>query len=137
MGDFQLKELLLTAAQSLLAVALLAGLRLDPRGALLLFGLFIGQFLAPVLLAPISGLLPFDTAPESVHLFFSVVYIMASICFLLGNRAAVAKLHHGFKVETGIGELIAQPVLVESKSSRLSANPVAVMEAASRSSYRR
>lgn len=35
----QMHEIMLTAAQSLLAVGLLAGLRLDIRGALLLFGL--------------------------------------------------------------------------------------------------
>ncbi len=44
MGSFQMSELLLTAAQSLLAVVLLSAMRLSVGGALLLFGLFIGQF---------------------------------------------------------------------------------------------
>jgi cation:H+ antiporter len=48
MGHFQMNEILLTAAQSLMAVALLVTLRLSPKGALLLFMLFIGQFLRRV-----------------------------------------------------------------------------------------
>ncbi len=45
MGSFQLNEILLTAAQSLLAVILLLSLRLDMKGALLLLVLFVGQFI--------------------------------------------------------------------------------------------
>ena len=87
-----MNEILLTAAQSLLAVALLVGLRLDPKGAFLLFGLFIGQFLAPGVMASFSDSLPFTVNSESVHLFFSVLYVMTSIYFLLRNRDAVMKL---------------------------------------------
>ncbi len=46
MDDFQLREILLTAAQSLLAVVLLAHLRLPMRYAMLLFVLFFAQLVA-------------------------------------------------------------------------------------------
>lgn len=99
MGEFQMNEILLTAAQSLLAVALLVRLRLDLRGALLLFGLFVGQFLAPVAMAPLSGSLPFKVDSESIHLFFSVIYILTSVHLLLKNRGAVVELREGLKIE--------------------------------------
>jgi len=47
MGSFQMSEIMLTAAQSLLAVLLVAGLRLGAGGALVLCGLFFGQFILP------------------------------------------------------------------------------------------
>jgi cation:H+ antiporter len=136
MGAFQMNEILLTAAQSLLAVALLVSLRLSPKGALLLFGLFVGQFLAPGVLAPFSGSLPFGTSPESIHLYFSVLYVMTSIYFLLRNSAAVLKLRHGLKIHDV--EEIPELVLVKSPSSHRCANPEAALESvALRSTYRR
>ncbi len=47
MGIFQMSEIMLTAAQSLLAVLLVAGLRLHAGGALLLCVLFVSQFILP------------------------------------------------------------------------------------------
>lgn len=73
----QLHEILLTAAQSLLAVGLLAGLRLDVRGALLLFGLFIGQFLAPAVPSAFWGLLPGHLSGSQVHFLFTFLYFGA------------------------------------------------------------
>jgi cation:H+ antiporter len=138
MGDFQMNEILLTAAQSLLAVALLVGLRLDPKGAFLLFGLFMGQFLAPSVMAPFTGSLPFAFSSESIHLFFSSLYVMTAIYFLLRNRASVVKLRHGFKIENVEDRLRPELVLVKSSSSPRYVNPEAVLEsAASRSTYRR
>ncbi len=99
MGAFQMNEILLTAAQSLLAVALLVSLRLDPRGAFLLFGLFIGQFVVPSLLAPLSDVLPFKTGSDSIHLYFSVLYVLTSLYLLVRQRAAVGNLLHGLRIE--------------------------------------
>ena len=70
----QMHEILLTAAQSLLAVGLLAGLRLDIRGALLLFGLFIGQFLAPAVPAAVWASLPGHLSGTQVHFLFTFLY---------------------------------------------------------------
>ena len=70
----QMHEILLTAAQSLLAVGLLAGLRLDIRGALLLFGLFIGQFMAPIVPASVLAVLPGHLNGTQVHFLFTFLY---------------------------------------------------------------
>jgi len=137
MGNFQMNELLLTAAQSLLAVALLASLRLDPRGAVLLFGLFIGQFLAPAVMAPFSDSLPFTTNPESIHLFFSAVYVLVSVYFLMMNRSDVWKLHQGFRVDNKEAGLIAERVLVQPNPGHLRSNPAAMLEGTTRSRYKR
>ncbi len=73
----QMHEILLTAAQSLLAVGLLAGLRLDIRGAMLLFGLFCGQFLAPAVPESFWRLLPGHLDGGQVHFFFTFLYVGA------------------------------------------------------------
>jgi cation:H+ antiporter len=73
----QMHEIMLTAAQSLLAVGLLAGLQLSMRGALLLFALFAGQFLAPLLPDALLTSLPGHVTGNQVHFFFSFLYIGA------------------------------------------------------------
>ncbi len=118
MGQFQMNEILLTAAQSLLAVVLLIGLRLDIKGALLLFGLFIGQFIAPAVMGHFSGSLPFAVAPERIHLFFSALYVVTSICFMLRNRVAVLNLRHGLRIEPVEKRLQPEPVFIDSPPSR-------------------
>jgi cation:H+ antiporter len=130
MGEFQMNEILLTAAQSLLAVALLVRMRLDLRGAFLLFGLFVGQFLAPVAMAPLSGTLPFKVSSENVHLFFSVLYILASVHFLLKNRGAVVELREGFKIEKVPESRRLAPVLAKSCSPNRRVNPEPALERA-------
>ncbi len=50
----QVQELLLTAAQSLFAVSILLNLRITFKGAIVLFGLFVIQFLHPELHYPLS-----------------------------------------------------------------------------------
>jgi cation:H+ antiporter len=130
MGEFQMNEILLTAAQSLLAVALLVRMRLDLRGAFLLFGLFVGQFLAPVAMAPLSGTLPFRVSSENVHLFFSVLYILTSVYFLLKNRGAVVELREGFKIENVPESRRLAPVLVKSCSPNRRVNPEPALERA-------
>lgn len=109
-----MNEILLTAAQSLLAVALLVRLRLDPRGALLLSGLFVGQFLAPSAFTLISHLLPLKVDLDSVHLLFSGAYVLAAAYFLLKNRVAVADLRHGLAIERVPSSLRLAPALVKS-----------------------
>jgi cation:H+ antiporter len=88
MGSFQLNEILLTAAQSLLAVVLLLSLRLDIKGALLLFGLFIGQFIPFSFLASLSGIKSWPAEPAGMHLSFVMLYLLVS-CYLLVCRRKV------------------------------------------------
>lgn len=77
MGGLQLHEILLTAAQSFLAVALMASLRLTIGGAILLFGLFAGQFLLPMLVTYNPALF-FGLRPEQIHPVFSTLYFAAA-----------------------------------------------------------
>jgi cation:H+ antiporter len=89
MGSFQMSELLLTAAQSLLAVVLLAAMRLSPGGALLLFGLFIGQFILPMF-SPVFPGLAFGLGAQQVHPVFTLIYVaIAAALFLLRPRPLI------------------------------------------------
>ncbi|MHC1743225.1 MAG: sodium:calcium antiporter [Syntrophobacteraceae bacterium] len=136
MGALQMNEILLTAAQSLLAVALLVRLRLDLKAALLLFGLFIGQFMAPMGLALLSEPLSLHVSAESIHHAFSAFYILTAITLLLKNRAAVANLLDGFKITEAEGGMPAGLVLAESPSNRKTFPREAALErAASRPPY--
>jgi cation:H+ antiporter len=80
----QREELLLTAAQSLFAVAVLASLSISVREAWALFGLFWGQFLLAAAL------------PESFHgtelLLLSGMYLVLAIGVLLRDRGRLPGL---------------------------------------------
>lgn len=92
MGNYQMSELLLTAAQSLLAVVLLARLRLSIGGAALLFGLFIGQFVLPVCSQIFPGL-AFGLGSQQIHPVFSVLYFaIAAALFLVEPRYVLGLL---------------------------------------------
>ncbi|MDY0039840.1 MAG: hypothetical protein RBS57_05965 [Desulforhabdus sp.] len=102
MGSFQMHEILLTAAQSLLAVILLIRMRLGPKGALLLFSLFIGQFFSPHLLDSMEGILPWKTGTDEAHLFFVCLYLLFSVYFIIQQRHALSGLWLGLKPEYGV-----------------------------------
>jgi len=114
MGSFQMDEILLTAAQSLLAVALLVGLRLNPKGALFLFCLFVGQFVAPNLIDSFSGVLPWRVSTEQIPQIFSALYLVASVSMLLAQRKELGKLWQGLRVEEKNVEM-SMPKLVPAK----------------------
>lgn len=97
MGAFQMNEILLTAAQSLLAVALLAGMRFGMKGALLLFGLFVGQFISPYLIDSFPGILPLSSDAGHVHLLLTSVYLFASGWVLYVHRKRLSGLWEGFR----------------------------------------
>jgi cation:H+ antiporter len=83
-------ELLLTAAQSLFAVALIANLRMSVREAWWIFGLFFVQFIASVV------------AGEHLHEEFlvatSAIYLVVGCWLLVQHRMAVAALvRDGFR----------------------------------------
>lgn len=123
LGPFQLHEILLTAAQSLLAVGLLSGLRLDTRGALLLFGLFAIQFTPAPLLRPVLDVLPGSLAAdtEGVHLLCTGVTLTAAFWVLLARRRDVFRLRFGWN---GSGHEPARPVgLTPPPCVRLAAAP--------------
>lgn len=97
MDHFQMNEILLTAAQSLLAVGLLASLRLSVRGAGLLLALFTAQFLAPAIPQGWLDTLPFHTSGQELHFLTTAAYVMC-FCMLLPARARqMAELRHGVR----------------------------------------
>jgi cation:H+ antiporter len=97
MGALQMQEILLTAAQSLLGVILLASLRLSISGGLLLFALFAGQLLLPSIVAahPAAA---FGLHPEHIHAVFSALYITAALTLLLENPGRLKGLRRGLTV---------------------------------------
>jgi len=103
LGPFQLHEIFLTAAQSLMAVALLASLALGPRAALLLFGLFAGQLLSPYV---VEGLnlpeLPWGNGTDGLHQLFSAVYVVLFLVIAWLKRQEMWELRLGASVEQRI-----------------------------------
>jgi len=96
MGRFQMDEIMLTAAQSLLAVVMLASLRFSVLNALLLFTLFMGQLVTPVIVAaipPLAAAVPVNM----VHPFFSVFYGVLALFLFLRRPSAVRDLGKGLR----------------------------------------
>ena len=92
MDSFQMHEILLTAAQSLLAVVLLASLRLNIGQALLLFVLFIGQLLTPYLVQLFPHLAIFGLDGARVHELFSLLYLLIALAFFLRSPKRLTRL---------------------------------------------
>lgn len=103
LGPYQLHEIFLTAAQSLLAVALLASLSLGPGAALLLFGMFTGQLVSPYV---VEGLnlpnLPWGNGTDGLHQLFSAGYVALFLAMALLKRRDVWALRLGASVEQRI-----------------------------------
>ncbi|HRC62720.1 MAG: hypothetical protein K1X87_08605 [Dehalococcoidia bacterium] len=73
----QVEEVLITAAQSAFAVAILASLTITKWEAILLFGLFAIQFAIPV---------------EQIRMVIAAIYIVLAVAILLRQRSEVARL---------------------------------------------
>jgi cation:H+ antiporter len=80
----QREELLLTAAQSLLAVSLLVGRTLTLRAAMLLLGLFLGQFV-------LSAAVPSSWRGREL-VALSIVYLVLAALTVFRNRRLVVPL---------------------------------------------
>ena len=98
MDTFQMREILLTAAQSLLAVVLLASLRLSVGGALLLFGLFSGQLILPEIVRSHSGTV-FGIPADRIHDLFTLLYFVAAAAIFLPHPSRMWKLRLGLKAQ--------------------------------------
>jgi len=94
MGDFQMSEILLTAAQSLLAVLLVAGLRLSVGGALLLCGLFVAQFILPALFGAEAWRLEHD----GMLRLLSVAYVALASAVLILRLKEMGALWQGLRI---------------------------------------
>ena len=94
----QFQEILLTAGQSLFAVALLVDLRLQVREAVWLLVLFAAQLLSPMYDVQLEALLGLAHDPLRLHFFFAQVYLVLAAVLLLRNWRGLLRLREGFKV---------------------------------------
>jgi cation:H+ antiporter len=77
-------ELLLTAAQSLFAVALIVNLRMSIREAWWIFALFMGQFVASAAAGP--------ELHDEVLVVTSAIYLVIAVWLLIQHRVAARQL---------------------------------------------
>ena len=98
LDSHQLQEILLTAAQSIFAVALLLDLKLHVREATWLLTLFVAQFLAPLYDVPLHAALEMPHDPLRLHGFFAQVYLAGAAVLLVKNWRLVWQLRQGFRV---------------------------------------
>ena len=98
MSRFQMDEILLTAAQSLLAVIILVSLRLTMGQAILLFGLFFGQLLGPTAASLLPGGSLLGFGGKEVHRLFTAFYLVAAATVFFNNPQAMKGLWQGRKV---------------------------------------
>lgn len=99
MSSLQMHEILLTAAQSFFGIAVLIDFRLGIKEGLLFLGLFLGQFF----LSPFADSLAakgYAIDGDWVHMFFTAVYIILGLVFLLKDPKRILKLLDGFKVNS-------------------------------------
>jgi cation:H+ antiporter len=97
LGELQIHEILLTAAQSLLAVVLLAHLRLPMRYALLLFFLFFAQLMSPYIIGVFSTDAFSSFHGGQIHELFSLLYLTCAIMYMFEHPVHVSQLLRGFK----------------------------------------
>ena len=98
---FQMNEILLTAAQSLLAVIIISNLRLTIGQAVLLFLLFIGQLISPEIIPMLPGKKLLGINGNETHALFAVFYCVASATLYFdypgGLRGLLGGLRSGKK----------------------------------------
>ncbi len=95
----QLHELLLTAAQSAFAIALICGLVVGGKSAIALFVLFIAQFSSPLYEHLLDGKFGGMDPRDSALLLFSIIYIVLSIIFVITQPKKFYHLIDGLKVK--------------------------------------
>jgi cation:H+ antiporter len=98
MDSLQMNEILLTASQSLMAVVLLASMRLTVSQAILIFFMFIGQFVGPVIIGAHPDWAPFGLEGEDVHKVFSIIYIWIAAALYLDSPSRLSTVWRGAKV---------------------------------------
>ncbi|MHB9024952.1 MAG: sodium:calcium antiporter [Armatimonadota bacterium] len=98
MNGFQMSEILLTAAQSLLAVIILASMRFSIRQAGLLFGLFFAQLVSSALIDQAPEKMLFGINVIQAHMFFTVAYVAVAVGYLIASPRRLHGLWQGRKV---------------------------------------
>jgi cation:H+ antiporter len=92
-SSFQINEVWLTAAQSLLAVAILAGMRFSVKHALLLFVLFAGQLMGPQLVNLLPGGQFFGLQEDDIRPLFAVVYGGLAVIWIAARPKQIMGLY--------------------------------------------
>ena len=95
MDNHQLSEVLLTAAQSLFAIALLLTLKLNLKGALALLVLFFAQFTAPMYQEGLENLMGLAHIPDRLHDFYSIIYIVIALIIIAKRYKMAIELKEG------------------------------------------
>ncbi len=94
----QLLEVLLTAAQSFFAMALLLDLCLRTREAVFLLALFCAQLLAPLYEVPFEALFGLAHDPLRLHRIYSWLYLGLGALWFAMHRKRLKSLLLGFRV---------------------------------------
>lgn len=97
LDSHQFQEILLTAGQSLFAVALLADLRLRVREAVVLLTLFAAQLFSPLYDARLETFLGLAHDPLRLHNVFAGLYLMLAVLILIWHWRGVWALRRGFR----------------------------------------
>ncbi len=92
-----LHELLLTAAQSAFAIALIAGLVAGRKEAFALLALFMLQFLSPFYDKMLPAYIPNATPHDTVLITFSVIYIVFTIILIVMHPKRFVSIIKGYK----------------------------------------
>ncbi len=99
MGHFQMEEIFLTAAQSALAVVMVATLRLSMAQGLLLFVLFAGQLVAPGIVGEFVGGQVMGIRADQIHELFALLYLMAALSLAISQPRRMVYLFRGMSQE--------------------------------------
>ena len=97
LATMQMHELLLTAAQSAFAIALIAGLVAGKREAFALLILFTAQFLSPFYDKMLPSYIPNATPHDTVLITFSVIYIIFTIILVVMHPKRYVAIVKGYK----------------------------------------
>ena len=97
LATMQMHELLLTAAQSAFAIALIAGLVAGKREAFALLILFMAQFLSPFYDKLLPSYIPNATPHDTVLITFSVIYIVFTIALVVMHPKRFINIIKGYK----------------------------------------
>lgn len=97
LAPMQMHELLLTAAQSAFAIALIAGLVAGKREAFALLILFMAQFLSPFYDKMLPSYIPNATPHDTVLITFSVIYIIFTIILVVMHPKRYVAIVKGYR----------------------------------------
>jgi len=99
MDHHQMGEILITAGQSILAIALLSDFRLSFKEAIILVVLFFGQFfLSPYFDSMYaSGEIQWDG--NAIRIIFTIIYVIIAFYHFIRYPSRLKRMLEGFKVE--------------------------------------